>query len=239
MDPTPKSSNLYNLAIDACLDCNWSEALKLNKTIIKLEPENVDALNRLAKAYMELGRYNLAKRYYTESLKYDPYNPIAIKNLKIIKSFKSNGTPFLTNGHNKISATLFLQEPGKTKIVTLLKVAEPQKLSKAFCGMQVDMLIKNRKITIVDTNGGYLGVLPDDVSHTLIRLSSGGNKYEFFIKSIKVNGLSVLIKEIFRSKRFKNQPSFLETSSYSKNSEIITILDSEEEVEVTEDEAES
>lgn len=228
---------ITQLAIDAALDLRWEEALKLNRQIIKKEPQNVDALNRQARAYMELGKGNLAKKYYLEVLKVDPYNPIALKNLKIIKSFKPNGQHSLSNGHGKLSPSLFLQEPGKTKIVSLLKVAEPQKLSLAFCGMKVEMIVKNRKITIADQNGNYLGVLPDDISHHLTRLLRGGNKYDLFIKSIRVNGLAVLIKETFRSKRFKNQSSFLDSSG-SNLIDILTPLDSQDEEEPEEGEEE-
>lgn len=216
---------LTQLAIDAALDSRWKEALKINKKIIKLDPQNIDALNRQAKAYLELGKGNLAKKYYSEVLKFDPYNPIALKNLKIIKSSKSQRGEITTNGQSKLSPSLFLQEPGKTKMVHLLKVAEPQKLSQAFCGMKVEMAVKNRKITIVDQNRNYLGVLPDDISHHLLRLLKGGNKYDLFIKAIRVNGLSVLIKETFRSKRFKNQPSFLENSDSTLTTSILSSLD--------------
>lgn len=222
------SSNIHHQAISAALEARWDDALRLNKKIIKLDPQSVDGLARLARAYMEMGRFNLAKKYYNEALKYDPYNPIASKNLKIIKSFKSNNQPKNGNGHGKLSSSLFLQEPGKSKIINLLKVAEPQKLSQAYCGMQVGAAVKNRKITIVDEEGTYLGVLPDDICHHLMRLLKGGNKYEFFIKSVRVNSLSLLIRETFRSKRFKNQPSFLEGSS-SSHLEMITAIDDEEE----------
>lgn len=233
MDQNPQSSNLTRNAIDAALDCRWEDARKLNRQIIKLDPQNVDALNRQAHIFMEMGRYNLAKKYYCGVIKIDPYNPIALKNLKILKSFKPNGPaePNHINGQTKLSPLLFLQEPGKTKLVNLLKVAEPQKLSKAFCGMKVDMVIKNRKITIVDSNANYLGVLPDDICHHLLRLLRGGNKYDLFIKSIRVNTLSVLIKETHRSKRFKNQPSFLENSNATLTSEIFTSLDNQNETE--------
>ena len=224
------SSNIHHQAISAALEARWDDALKLNKKIIKLDPQSVDGLARLARAYMEMGRFNLAKKYYSEALKYDPYNPIASKNLKIIKSFKSNGQPKNGNGngHGKLSSSLFLQEPGKSKIINLLKVAEPQKLSQAYCGMQVGAAVKNRKITIVDEEGTYLGVLPDDICHHLMRLLRGGNKYEFFIKSVRVNSLSLLIRETFRSRRFKNQPSFLESSS-PPHLEMITAIDDEDE----------
>lgn len=233
----PSSSNLNKLAIDAALDSKWTEALKLNRQIIKVDPQNVDALNRQARCYMELGKNNLAKKYYAEALKIDPYNPIAAKNLKIIKSLhgslnhgssnKSDGSPHIADGQVRIAPGLFLQEPGKTKVVNLLKVAEPKTLSQTFCGMSVNMLIKNKKIIIVDSFEAYLGVLPDDISHHLVRLIKGGNKYNIVIKSVRVNGLSVLIREINRSKRFKNQPSFLEGSQYPI-SDVITALDSQE-----------
>lgn len=226
MDTSPPPSNLHEQAIDAALDSNWELALKLNKQIIKVDPQNIDALNRQAKAYIELGKPNLAKKLYTEVLAIDPYNPIAQKNMKIIKSFKT-GVRYSPSGciKDRLSPSLFLQEPGKTKMVSLLKVAEPQKLSQAFCGMKVEMAIKNRKVTVVDLNGNYLGVLPDDVSHHLLRLSKGGNKYEIFVKSVRVNSLSVIIKETFRSRRFKNQPSFLEYAEGSTPSGIITAFD--------------
>lgn len=245
MDPNPAKPSLSQLAIDAALSSRWEEALKLNKKIIKDDSQNIDALSRLARVYMEMGRSNLAKKYYGEVVKLDPYNPIALKNLKIIKSFKPNGKGdriTYESNSSTLSPSLFLQEPGKTKIVNLLKVAEPQKLSKAYCGMPVAMVIRNRKITIVDSHRNYLAVLPDDISHHLLRLVRGGNKYEIFIKSIRVNGLSVLIKETYRSKRFKNQPSFLENSEASlKLTDILTPLDnqneSEESLEESEEEA--
>lgn len=235
----PSPATLSDKAIEAAIDCRWEEALRLNRQIIKTDPGNVDALNRQARVYMELNKFNLAKKYYQESLKFDPYNPIAIKNLKIIKSFKADNGPYVpTNGHHRLSPSLFLQEPGKTKVVSLLKVAEPKMLSRAFCGMQVNMVLKNRKVIIVDSLGSYFGVLPDDICHHLLRLLRGGNKYDLFIKSIRINALSVLIRETYRSKRFKNQPSFLENMNYQLSSDIITTRDSEEDDEEVMDEEE-
>lgn len=217
MDDAPfqTPSNLHNLAIEAALDSEWEEALKLNRQIIKNEPNCVDALNRLARAYFELGNISAAKKYYSEALLIDTYNPIAIKNLKIIQASKKNGNAHKpSNNHQtRVSPSLFLQEPGKTKVVNLLKVAEPQRLSYVFCGMPVDLVTKNRGLAVTDQSGNYLGVLPDDISHRILRLIRGGNKYSTCVKSVKVNGLSVLIREIFRSSKFRNQPSFLDSTS--------------------------
>jgi len=228
MDDKSSNSSLESLsasAIDAALEGRWAEALKLNNKIIKTEPENLDALNRVARAYFETGNLKQAQKYYSLALKVDSYNPIAQKNLKILKSFKKDGKYKTVDPANsqqiKISPSLFLQEPGKTKVVSLLKAAEPQKLSTLYCGMPVEMAAKNRGITILDGGGKYLGVLPDDLSYQIVRLIKGGNQYQAFIKSVRVNGLSVLIKEIYRSKKFKNQPSFLDNHTYPR-SDILT-----------------
>lgn len=219
--PFKSPEDLQRQAINAALEQRWKEALKLNNALLKRNPENVDTLNRLGRTCFELNELKESKKYYTLALKYDPYNPIAQKNLKIlgivkgrrIKQKRSNG-----NG-KKISPALFLQEPGKTKVVSLIKLAEPQKISGLFCGMEVVLTIKNKKLQVVDEDGTYLGTLPDDVAFKLQRLLKGGNKYLALVKAVKVNGLSILIREVKRSARFKTQPSFLETSNtVSKNS---------------------
>lgn len=248
MDSSDSPNNLHHQAINAALNSNWNEALKLNRLIIRDDPSNVDALNRLARANFELGKLSLAKKFYSEALKFDPYNPIAIKNLKIIKAFKkedfsSNQQTMFEQNHNghaaQVLASMFLQEPGKTKIVNLIKVAEPQKLSRMFCGMTVDLVVKNRKLTVVDPSGVYLGAIPDDVSFKLMRLIAGGNKYQVFIKSIRFNAMSVLIKETLRSKKFRNQPSFLEASTHQSTPDLIAPIDQDADEVETEEEIES
>lgn len=243
-DPRSSSSSLHRLAIEAALNADWPEALRLNEEIIEQEPQSTEALNRLARVYMELGKFEEAKKIYQTVLKIDAYNPIASKNLKILKSsqgglaIKPNGQASATGNQNgttkRISAYLFLQEPGKTKVVSLLKVAEPQKLSALSSGMELALIIKNRKVAVTNCDGLYIGVLPDDVCHHLVRLIRGGNKYEVFVKAVKVNGLTVLIREVFRSKRFKNQPSF-QVSGHSLSQTIIHRPIDQEEEDVVED----
>ncbi len=203
---------LSQQAINAALNCLWIEAQTLNRQIIKVDPENVDALSRLGRVCFELGKTGQAKKYYSQALKVDPYNPIALKNLKIIKAYKPNGIK-RTSHQSPVSPNMFLHEPGKTKVVTLLKVAEPQKLSNLYPGMEVNLVSKSRNISITDAENQYLGILPDDITFLLTKLIKGGNKYQAIIKAVRVNGISVLIRESFRSSRFKNRPSFPESGT--------------------------
>lgn len=238
MDEDSKNTtSLSKQAITAALSYNWEEAVALNKEIIKQAPEDIECLNRLARALFELGKYLQAKKIYQSVLKIDPYNSIAQKNLKRVSSFKTslpdgvklNGIANAKGLH--LSPALFLQEPGVTKIVNLIKLAEPQKLSVLSPGLMVNLTLKNRGITVTDLENNYLGVLPDDIAHLLIKLIKGGNRYQALIKSVNKNSLSILIREIFRSRKSRNQPSFLdEGKSVTFSSDHISLaLDDNEE----------
>lgn len=248
MDDSP--SDLSQQAILAALSANWAEALKLNQQLVDLNPKDIDALNRLARAYFELGDYPQSKKHYEMALSLDPYNQIASKFIKRIetcskrKGVKITQNQGTTDTHGQtyqIDYDLFIEEPGKTKVVTLLKVAEPQKLSLLAPGSVVLLTTKNRGIAVTDPNGEYLGVLPDDIAHHLVRLIKGGNKYQAFIKAIKINSLVILVREVFRSTRFRNQPSFLEGLNVNlafSSENIVVQRDSEEEEVETEEEEE-
>lgn len=233
VDPSD-TSQLHRLAITAALSCEWQKALELNEQIIKLTPEDTDCLNRLAKAHLELGQYPKAKKAYEEVLRLDPYNSIAQKNLKKIDGFKANGkNPAIQNHQTFLSASMFIEEPCTTKLVNLIKVAEPQKLLTLSPGQMVNLVVKNRGVSVTDSNSQYLGVLPDDVGFLIRRLMSGGNKYIALLKSVKSNGLTILIREVFRSKKFKNQASFLdEARILAYSSDNISLLPNDLELPV-------
>jgi len=237
-NPTPSSSrlSLQQQAINAALNCLWEDALDLNKEILKADPRNIDALSRIGRASFELGKLEQAKKYYNLALKVDPYNPIALKNLKILKAHKGEGK--IQNNHNPVNPGMFLHEPGKTKVVTLLKVAEPQKLSLLYPGMAVSLLQRNRNISVTDIDNQYLGILPDDVSYLLVKLIKGGNKYQAIVKSVRVNGLSVIVKETFRASKFKNRPSFPESGVTINNHISHSTISDSEPVEFTSEEEE-
>jgi tetratricopeptide (TPR) repeat protein len=201
---------LNQQAIDLALNCRWEEAEKLNLELLENDPNNTQYLNRLAKAQFELGKYSECKKLYNQVLTIDPYNAIAQKNLKKVNAIKKDSQ--LKNGSNAtmISASLFYEEPGITTLVTLVKVAEPQKLVALSPGSLVNLNLKKKGISVTDSYGVYIGAFPDDSAYHLMRLLEGGNKYQVIVKAVKSNAVTVLVRETFRSKKFKNQASFLQ-----------------------------
>jgi len=64
-------SDLAQEAINAALNEDWKKAILINTSIIKIEPTDVDALNRLARAYAETGNTVKAKIITKKVLKID------------------------------------------------------------------------------------------------------------------------------------------------------------------------
>lgn len=217
-------SELKNKAINAALEQNWGEALRLNLEIAKTAPHDIETKNRLAKAYCELGKLDMGKNLYNEVLKLDPYNQIAAKNAKLLARVNGKGNGVKLNGNGqrnghgnglssqgKLDFNIFLSEPGKTKIINLVHLASPQVLSKLSAGEKLELVVKRHCIQLTTDGKEYVGALPDDIAHLLLSLVKGGNRYEAYVKKISANSLWIILWETFRAKRFVNQPSFLDS----------------------------
>lgn len=198
---------LRDKAIQTALIGDWQAAISTNKELLGENPKDIDALNRLALAFTITGKINKAKTTYQEVLKIDPLNPIALRNLKNLKNAKnaaSSQTPQLNNN--------FIEESGKTKVVELINIAQPSVIQHLRTGESVNLSIKRLKIFVLKNEKQYIGVLPDDIGKRLIKLIKAGSKYEAYLKSVNPHKVVVFIKELKRSLRFKNQPSFLTLS---------------------------
>ncbi len=207
---------LKDKAIQAMLLGDWKNATSLNKTLIKNNPNDIDALNRLAYAFTILGRIKDAKSTYRKVLKLDILNQIAIRNIKKLtdlgpRKIAKNGV-LIKNVNNT-----FLEETGKTKIISLVNTTNPKIISLLTTGQRVIIAIKRGKIFIQDQNKQYLGVLPDDIGKRLIKLIKGGNAYEVCIKAASQHNVSVFIKETKRASKYKDQPSFQQTPDQDLN----------------------
>jgi len=196
---------LKQQAIEVALTGNWKEAAKLNIEILKEDPQDTESLNRLAFALIALGKNKLAKESYEKVLDVDPLNPIAQRGMKRL----SSGMKKVVNPPTQLISNMFLEESGKTKIITLVNTAPSRVVRNLQVGQIVGLIKKRNKIFVQDLEKIYLGVLPDDIGKRLIKFIDGGNKYEAYIKSASDKGITIFVKEIKRVSKFKNQPSFL------------------------------
>ncbi|MCL5257059.1 MAG: tetratricopeptide repeat protein, partial [Chloroflexi bacterium] len=64
-------------AIEFAMNNQWEEAVKANKAILALSPDDAEAFNRLGKAYMSLRKWHEAHDAYQEAARLMPHNTIA------------------------------------------------------------------------------------------------------------------------------------------------------------------
>ena len=196
--------DLAQKAVSLALSGNWEEALRLNKKILQDDSKDVDALNRLARAYAELGKLSKAKACAKKVLKIDPFNTIAVKSLEKWKELKRGESLKSTPTFPQT----FLEEPGKTKILSLIHLGDYKVIAKLDSGDEITLNTRSHRISALSTDGRYVGRLPDDLSARLKKLIKLGNVYQAFIKSANAKEVRVFIKETKRAKKLADIPSF-------------------------------
>ncbi|MBI2326609.1 tetratricopeptide repeat protein [Candidatus Collierbacteria bacterium] len=198
------------LAIIATLQGRWEDAIGANLEILVSSPHDAAALNRLGIAYLKTKQTVNAKKAFQKVLSLDSFNSIAKTNLKKLSPKFSNdydNTSLLSN-----HTFSFIEEPGKSKVIPLANLGEPNIIATLFTGLEVELKIAARKVKVT-TKDKYIGSLPDDISIHLIRLIKAGYKYQTLIKSADTDSVQVYIKEIKNSKKLKGIPSFTFTQN--------------------------
>lgn len=202
-------------AVQTALQGDWQAAIILNQMLLEEDPEDIDAMNRLAFAKASLGDIKEAKAIYQKVLEIDNNNPIATKNIERLSNTQPNGNNV---AHIQVS-NVFIEEPGKTKVIQLINTADRKVLLPLRNGEQLTLTIKRMKIFVYDAQKQYIGMLPHDLGNRLIKFIEGGNEYEAYIKTIHNVDVTIIVKEVKRANKFKNQPSFIsiEKAKFSLN----------------------
>jgi len=223
---------LAQKAIAKALNGDWKEAVDINLQILKKTSKDIPSLNRLARAYVELGEINKARVSAEKVLKNDPINKIAQKTLAKIKGLKEGET--ISSGPS--SAQVFLEEPGKTKIVPLIHLGDPSIIAKLDAGDEVRLDHHCHRVQISTFKNDYIGKMPDDISLRIKQLVKLGNQFQAIIKSSDQKEVKVLVRETVQGKNARNITSFpsdkIDYISYAspqliKNQQINTESDEE------------
>ncbi len=184
-------------AIALAMQGHWREAITANKGILENFPNDVDAYNRLGRAYMELGEYALARQAYQKTIEFDPYNTIAGKNLERLAHLAE--TVAATEGElQKVEPQQFIEEVGKAGIVNLHHLAPPEVLAKMIAGAKVNLKIEGTGLIVENSRGESLGQVEPKHEQRLIKLIEGGNKYSAAIVKSTPEAVTAIIREEFQ-----------------------------------------
>ena len=183
-------------AIALALQGSWEKAVNINRGILQLFPDDADALNRLGKALLELGRYSEARTAFEDASRISPYNTISKKNLERLNHLQESSAP---PQHRKVvTPVLFIEESGKSGTTMLRKPAPREVLAKMAARDTVKLEPRDHLLVVTNEQGEYLGEVEAKLGMRLIRLMKGGNRYDAGIVSVNRQEVSVIIWETYR-----------------------------------------
>ena len=203
-------------AIALAMQGRWREVVVANQNLVESFPDDIDAYNRLGRAYMELGEYAQAKEAYSKAIAIDPYNSIAQKNLdrlallgKSAKATKAAAAHGAGAQVRKVEPTQFIKEVGKAGVVNLLSMARPQVLAKMVAGAPLNLKIDGTNLVVENGLGEYVGQVDPRHGQRLIKLMEGGNRYSAAVVSSTAEGkVTVMIREIYQDPSQAGRLSF-------------------------------
>lgn len=218
-------------AIQSALNQDWQTAIELNQKILESESTNIPALNRLGRAYLEMGQPRLAKKAFMKVLDIDKHNSIAQNSLERIKLGSTSGSANMSNFS-------FLEEPGKTKTVSLYKLAPHTTLAKLVTSQIVTFKTNARSVAVQTLEKKFIGYLPDDLAVHLTKLIKMGNEYEAAIKTVNKSKVEIFIRETKQATKLKGIPSFTskDTSRYYQFLPTDPVAETPMEIEIGEEE---
>ena len=184
-------------AIALAMQGRWREAAAVNESLLENFPHDVDAHNRLGKAYMELGKYSRAKEVYTRTLEFDPYNVIAKKNLGRLSHLEAAVVDLEGKPH-KAEPQHFIEEVGKARVVNLYRLATPDILAGVAAGDEVYLKRDGSHLVVENGRREQLGQVAPKYGQRLIELMEGGNKYTAAIVSSTGEAIFVIIREAYQ-----------------------------------------
>jgi hypothetical protein len=194
-------------AISLAMQSRWQEAVTVNQSIIELFPTDIDAYNRLGRAFMELGELAKAKEAYSQGLKLDPNNAIAQKNLQRLSLLPASRVK-VKEERREVSPDLFIGEMGKAGVVNLQNLAPAKVLARMAAGNQVYLKVKGQQLIVENEKKEYIGLVEPPHGFRLARLIDGGNKYAAAIVNIDNSTVRVIIREVFQHPSQIGRPSF-------------------------------
>ena len=210
--------NLDREAVTLALNGEWERATEVNKAILELFPNEVEAMNRLVKALIELGSYVEARVVLDRVCEVAPYNNIAKKNRARLDqltadpdSVKAGAGDSRTGKRAKKTAGaphMFIEESGKSSITVLRNTGGSKAVVHVAPSDRVVLSPEKNTVTVRTLDGHLLGQVEPRSGKRLAGLMDGGNKYTAAVVAVNEEGVSVIIRETFKHRDLQNICSF-------------------------------
>lgn len=192
------------------IEGRWEDAIGVNQQLIERSPRDVDALNRLGKAYFELHRYRSAYESYAAALEADPANIIARRNMERIEPLRDIEEDLDSDSAKLPPARYgaFVEEAGKTYVDELINVAPSAVLRTLSAGEKLQIRREDGELYLVDEDDQVIGQPEPRLARRLMHLMDKGNEYEIFVTANAGDQVRVIVREVSRSPEMAHIMSF-------------------------------
>jgi hypothetical protein len=183
-------------AIDLAMQARWADAVDVNIQLTRDFPADVDSFNRLGRAYMELGKYTLAREAYTRARDLDPYNAIAARNLRRLNDLSESDNEEVET--DRVEPHQFIEELGKSGVVTLHDLSPKEDRARMVAGDRVTLRAEGANLGVYNSRGVYMGKVDIKFAPRLMRLMAGGNQYAASVVKSVMDMMTIMIRETFQ-----------------------------------------
>ncbi len=185
-------------AVGHAMAGEWGAAASANLKLIAHDPSDLEAHNRLGKAYTSLGRSEDAIRAYRGALEIKPDNPIAQRNLARLETMDGDGNIADGVGAAAEMARVTGSVDGSAIATRLERTAGPDVLEGVTTGDKLTLEASPAGVRVSTISGKYLGVVNGKLSVRIAKLVVRGNRYEAFATGSGETGFSIQIVESFK-----------------------------------------
>ena len=212
-------------AIKLAIQGKWDEAVRINKELISLNPNDPEAHNRLGKALEETGRYKTARNAFHKALELSPHNNIAARNLSRLNQLVASNQP--PKRSKQLSPSAFIGEQGKTITTSLYPIKQTKTDQRLVPGDLLQIHLRGSSLVIRDSNEQIVGTIDPTITSQLIKLISGGNKYQASVTSLEDERIVIMIQETYQHPTQIDITSFPvhKSSNLAKGSQIPVGID--------------
>lgn len=199
---THTKKQLVQDALTASLDGRWKDAIAINDQILERNPRDAEALNRKGRAMIEQGDLIAAREVYTESLKADPANMIARRNLQRLELLYgregASAEDDTRSGSGIPHPSVFVEEVGKTWVDELVNPQPAGKLAEIAPGSKLELEVKDDRLYVTNEHGEELGEVEARIAGRIMELMNGGNRFEVYALGMSGHSLRVILREVSR-----------------------------------------
>jgi hypothetical protein len=200
---------MIQTAIALAAQSRWQEAAEINRDIVTAVPDDAEAYNRLGKAYTEMGQIAEAREAYENSLRCDPANLIAQRNVdRLSRISEAEAAELAAKAGQKLDPRFFMEETGKTGVTVLQEVAPNEVLTTLTAGDQINLSEDDGTLVACTPGGTYIGRVEELLGSRLVRLMQTGNLYQAGVVGVDEPTVRIMIRETVQAPENQGRISF-------------------------------